>query len=334
MTYNIQFDYIGFNDKKEKGIEIEFLSNIIDKYLANNLKISNLRGIVFSSKFKETVERFQKESNDNDLGITENAAGEAHGKAIQAGNDYIVILSEYVLKGLLNLKRFIQDRTVLDDLLKDDQIVSYVRMLNVFHHELCHVHDGNINKLFYEKFSEYCNKNQENCVNYYNAFHFWREYIASYFSIQTLPKSANYLFGDVLSEYHHISLQVNELKRQYLGNIYNHGVNAVDKPAFFNNLFNLVSQFASFCCYTLGVLSADVINNQKRAKIISANLSMYFPIEAILELAVELQKLQLIYPNWNDVHILKPLSDTWLKLFQIFDIHVSLCNGGFRYDLI
>lgn len=321
MTYSICFEHIDLECEKE--MTAESLKFLIDNYLAKNLDISNLKKIIFTSTFKETVLRIQKENNLR-LGVTENNAGIAYGKTIEIEDNYIVIVDSDVLNMCISLIKYISsDKNIVD--LPSDVKKTIFRIINVMHHELCHVHDNNVNKVFHQMLSTYCQQRENLHAQYSNACIFWSEYIVNYLSASTIPQEANYNFGDILFQYENLSPLVKESKERYF--IKN------DSLEFFNEIVLLVAQFVNFCCYTLGILSAEVNDSQKRTEIIYGNLSNSFSVEYILKLDDELHRLHLEYPNWKNVHVLRKLSDISLDVSSIFGVHIFQEYEGYRFEI-
>jgi len=303
-------------DIKIKGIEFEnknMYEAIVDSFhniylpaLIKDIDISCLAFISFTDTLSKDIHDFQTFHGIAITGLTDDNHGVAWGKSIQYGDNYAIFIKIEALKVIINQNSTNEQKLFI---------------INLIHHELCHIHDFQQNARIIESI-----KSRGNGHDLYTAINLWQEYIANRLSAYSLPHSTNYSLEAILDNYKSISGDIKQAIDTYRSN--------GDASNLYNEVHITFGQHFIFsCCYSFGFLD-ELVKDRGKISTLMAEYLGDIDISFIEPIHDELILLFNKYPNWQSKTELIGLSDAYYNSWEMIGINVIQGDNGFYIGLL
>jgi hypothetical protein len=287
-----------FND--DQKIEVKRMIEEFVQRFAEDLMLEGLQYIIACDDFRGDVTTFQK-FHGKRLGYTDNGLTVAVAKTL-----------DYIEDGQYKVFIFLSPR-LLECLFEGADNGLFWHTL---HHELCHVHEGNIAFNLYGESIEKCFDDYLSKIKFAHAELIWSEYIATRLSISTTNEGNDFHINDLLK-----AIPVGKANCE---NFINDAHMSIEE--LFGQIQLETSHLFKLSSYVLGYIHGLKIDDQTKHEIIeelfNRNEWRYFK-DFFLSLDKELQRLFLLFPNWDSVHELNNLTQTVVLLWNEMGIDPS-----------
>jgi hypothetical protein len=329
---------IEFSAKTTEGITLineghkEYLLkalHVVAEQLGEGLNLSTLKTIIIPENFKTDLFEFQKS-----VGLPQECTDNENAQAVAKVLTYIeneekvntIFFSKALVFTLFDENSLSELKKEMDEESFKEIVVIRQTAINLLHHELSHVHEGNLSESIVWK--KDLNKHGVKLLEQlrYRAMNLWHEYYACRNSALT-----HYL-REVDTVY--IIELCKKIETEILDKRKEYNLRIVNLNEFVTMFHENINTLLIYSVYAHGnYFSLNSEDRQRISNEIFESLSGTLFKEIWQDLGVELDKLFFLYPSWDTIDVLDNLCKVILCYIESFDIYLQDVPNGLYYNI-